>query len=111
MEEAKEIAVQSSGQPSQLLSVSFGVKPESRGSLFPGAQRVFPDKPGPMQHGGLQTASPGAPAPGLSSLPSSLKQSQQNEIRRGLSPLKPSSTPAGKDLSYFTMVHVIYLHF
>ncbi|CAA6670819.1 unnamed protein product [Spirodela intermedia] len=44
-EEAKEIAVQSSGQPSQLLSVSFGVKPESRGSLFPGAQRVFPDKP------------------------------------------------------------------
>ncbi|CAA7407910.1 unnamed protein product [Spirodela intermedia] len=103
MEEAKEIAVQSSGQPSQLLSVSFGVKPESRGSLFPGAQRVFPDKPSPMPHGGLQNASPGAPVAGLASVPSSLKQSQQNEIRRGLSPMKPSSTPAGNDLSYFTL--------
>ncbi|XP_078443569.1 uncharacterized protein LOC144712995 isoform X2 [Wolffia australiana] len=45
MEEAREMAVQSSGQASQLMSVSFGVKPESRTSMLHAAQKIVSDKP------------------------------------------------------------------
>ena len=105
MEEARETAAQQRGQSSQLLSVNFTAKQESHSPAFPGAQRVFPDKPTSSPLGNLQTSAQGAPIPALASS-HSLKLTQQNEIRRGLSPLKPANSPTGRDLSSVLFVHL-----
>uniref|UniRef100_A0A1D1Z037 PHD finger protein At3g20280 n=1 Tax=Anthurium amnicola TaxID=1678845 RepID=A0A1D1Z037_9ARAE len=94
MEEAKEIASQSSPHPSQLLHVSFGVKSDGRTPLYQGAQRFLPDKASSMPSGGSQTVSSGVHVPALASATSSLKQSQLIEAQHCLSPLKSSSTPS-----------------